>query len=579
MEKSGSLQFGRHIRNVGRFTQIINVLARHGFWSVLEGSGIKSWLTPEQVKQAETLSSDDDGIDEAKRVANALAEETSAPRRFREALEELGPAFVKLGQLLASREDLMPEAYLRELRKLHQTVSALPYTVIRKVLEDELGDQGLAQFSEISQTPLAAGSIGQVHPAILKTGQRVVVKVQRPNIAEQIRTDLALMELLAGLLEKYLPELRSVRPQLIVQEFMRGIEGELDFIREAGSTSKIADNFSEIDYVQLPDVYWALTTAKVLTLSFVEGYSLLERDTLEKSGFDLPQLVERGSSMFLQMVFVDGLYHGDLHAGNLLALPDNRIGVLDCGLTIRLSRGTRENLAGLLVALVEEDYESLVSHFVELADPSHHFDINAFEEAVANELTPYVGLKLKKIRVGRLLWRIAKISAEHGAPMPRQLILFFKTFTSFEGIGSSLSPDFDIIQVCEKFSSKLVKGIYSKENIERQGLTILRDMANLAKFAPRQVRGLLKQLAQGEMQINVSSKDLHFAASSLDRLVSRIAVSVILASLVIGSSILVLAKVGHEYYHMSSFGLYGFAIAGLLALYVVWSIIRGGGKF
>lgn len=569
MDRSSKAIFlGRHIRHLGRFAQIANIFARHGFWSIMEAVGIRSLLSPEQVKEAEGLS----------RTGETSHDEQlsdTGPRRMRLAFEELGPAFVKLGQMLASREDLVPASYTEELRKLHQEVSSLPFNQIRAIIHNELQSKGLDKIEQVVETPLAAGSIGQVHKAFLKDGTAIVIKVQRPRIAEQIRIDLSLMELIAGLLEKYLPETKSLRPKVVVEEFRRGMAGELDFIREAGSTTKIAENFEGNNHIKIPEVHWDLTTSKVLTLSFIEGYNITDRETLLSAGLDPKTLVERGLTAFLQMVFVDGFYHGDLHAGNILALSDNRVAILDFGLAIKLGRTTQENLAGLLVALVQEDYESLVSYFAELADPTPAFDQAAFEEEVGNALTPFVGLKLAKIRTGRLLWDIAKIAAQHGAPLPRQLILFFKTLASFEGVGQALSPDFDVVRTCQRFSEKLVKRMYSPENLQRQGLIIARDFAHLARHAPRQIRGLLKLVNEGDLQINVQSKELLFAATSLDKMVSRLAVSVILASLIVGSSILVLARVGEQYFHMSLLGLIGFSIAGILSLYVIWSMLRG----
>ncbi len=571
----GGLHLGRRIRNVGRFAQIINVLAKHGFWSFLESSGIKNWLTPEQVRTVEKI--DRSEVDPSVIQGNSRTD-LSLPRRMREAIEELGPTFIKFGQMLASREDLLPESYIAEFSKLHKDVATIPYSAIRRTLAEDLGDEGLSKFVEISETPLAAGSIGQVHKATLSDGSQVVVKVQRPKIVEQIRTDLDLMEVLAGLVEKYIPELKALRLVLTVEEFARSLEWELDFIREAGNTTKISQNFSEVPEVVAPEVFWDLTSTRVLTLSYVEGYSITEKGLLEAAELDPKVLVERGLNMFLKMVFIDGLYHGDLHAGNLLALSGNKIGVLDFGLTVRLSRSIRESLAGLLVALVDEDYESLVAHFMDLANPSANFDAEAFEEAISNELSPFVGVSWAKIRTGKLLWSLAKVSAQHGAPLPRPMILFFRSLVSFEGVGAKLNPDFDIISTSKKFSEDLVRKMYSQENIQHHALVLARDFSVLAKHAPRQIRGLLKQVADGKMQLNISSKDLKYTALMLDRLMSRIAVSIILASLIVGSSILVLAKVGEEYFHMSFFGIIGFSIAGVLGLYVVWSVLSGGSK-
>ncbi len=563
---------------MGRLAQIVNVFARHGFWTVFDAAGVRSWLTPEQVKTAEEISRVEGAPDESENLAATIEAGTKGmPARVRAAFEELGPAFVKLGQMLASRQDLLPEAYINEFRKLHQNVASLPFKAIKAVIDEELGSERVKEFAFIDEKPLAAGSIGQVHSAELKDGRRVVIKVQRPNIYEPMQTDLSLMEVLAGLLEKYIPESKTARPRLIAEEFSRGMLGELDFVREAGNTSKVRENFAGSAYIKIPEVFWDLTTSKVITLSYLDGFEISNKKSLIQAGLDPAILVERGLSAFLQMVFVDGFYHGDLHAGNLLALPDNHVGIIDFGLTIRLGRNTREHLAGLLVALVDEDYEALVSHFVELADPIPSFNVDLFAEEVANALTPFIGLKLAQIPTARLLWDIAKIAADRGAPLPRQMVSYFRTLASFEGVGTALDPTFDIISVSQRFSHELVKHMYSPEALRRQGLIIARDFANLAKHAPRQMRGLLKTALDGDLKLNIQSEDLKYAAYSLDRLASRVSVSIIVASLVIGSSILILAKVGMEYYHMSYFGLIGFSIAGILGLYVVWSIFRGGG--
>lgn len=570
---SRSLQLGRRIRHMGRLAQITNVFARHGLWSLAEKVGLDRWLTPEQVREAQELDREGGGSHDAE---VDVADVKGLPARLRRSFEELGPAFVKLGQVLAVREDLMPPEYIEELGKLHTKVQALPFSVIRDVLRQELGEAKLTAFASINEKPLAAGSIGQVHEARLVSGERVVLKVQRPGIEAQIKVDLSLIQELAGMVEKFIPETAAARPRAMASEFARALTGELDFVREAGNITKIRRNFTERPDIVLPEVFWKLTTSRVLTQSFLEGYGVWDRDAIVAAGLDPSALVERGFGMFLKMVFVDGLFHGDLHPGNLLAIAGNRVGVLDFGLTVHLGRSTREHLAGLLMALVKEDYHRVVAHYCELAEPAVTFDADAFEHEIGNIVAPFIGLSLEDLRTGRLFWDLARIAAEHGAPMPLELVVFIKTLVSFEGIGTHLDPGFDVLAVAEKYSGEIVSEVYSPDALKEQAMLIARDVSALAKHAPLQMRRLLKAGLEGDLSFNMKSEDFQRVAFALDRSSSRLAVSLIVAALIVGSSILTFSRAGAELSSIPQYGLVGFAMAFLLGIYVVISILRGG---
>jgi ubiquinone biosynthesis protein len=584
-----SLQLGRHIRHMGRLAQISNVFARHGLWSVAERMGLKTWLTPAQVREAQELSdqsAESESADssaatklpEDKNVATFVGDTQvkGLPARLRRSFEELGPAFVKLGQVLAVREDLLGADYIEELRKLHTHVAPLPYSVIQDVLKKELGPEKLALFKDINPSPLAAGSIAQVHEATLMTGERVVIKVQRPGIGQQIKVDLSLMEELASLLERFIPETRLARPVAMMAEFKRTLLGELDFVREAGNITKIQRNFNNVDHIVIPEVFWNVSTGKVLTLTQLEGVPAWNRDKILGFGLDPSLLVERGVGMFLKMVYVDGLFHGDLHPGNLLAMPDNRVGVLDFGVAVHMSRATRENLAGLLLALVEEDYDRVVMHYAEIADPALDFNAEAFEHELGNVVAPFIGLTLEGLRTGRLFWDLARAAAKHGAPMPGDLVIFIKTLVSFEGIGTHLDPDFDIMESTQKFAHEIASEMYSPDKLKDQGMRMARDIGQLAKHAPFQIRRLLKAAIEGQLNLQISSDDLRQLSFSMDRSSSRLAISIIIAALIVGSSILTFERTSGSLSSMPLIGLVGFTMAGLLGVYVIWSVMRGG---
>lgn len=567
---SKSLQLGRRIRHMGRLAQITNVFARHGLWSLAERLGLKTWLTPEQVRQAQELHRVGGGGD-----VQDVDEVKGLPARLRRSFEELGPAFVKLGQVLATREDLLSKDYLEELAKLHMGVAGLPFATIQEILVRELGPGKLSAFAWISEKPLAAGSIAQVHEATLIGGERVVVKVQRPGIDQQIRVDTSLMIELAALLEKFIPETRLANPVAMAKEFSRAILGELDFVREAGNIAKITRNFAKVEAIVLPKVYWPLTTARVLTQSYIEGLPANAKERIVAAGLDPTLLAERGLGMFLKMVFVDGLFHGDLHPGNILALVDNRVGIIDFGLCVHLGKSMREHLAGLLIALVEEDFNRAVLHYVELADPGPTFDVEAFEHELGNAVAPFIGLPLEDMRTGQIFWDLARVAASHGAPMPHELVVFIKTLVTFEGIGTSLDPGFDVLKTVEKYTSSIVAEVYSPENLRREAMTAAHDLGQLAKHGPLQVRRLLKAALEGDLSLKLRSEDFERVATALDRSSSRLSASLILGALLIGSSILTFAGSRESLASMPVVGLIGFALAGLLGCYVVLSVLRG----
>jgi ubiquinone biosynthesis protein len=568
--RSASIPLRKQIRNVGRLAQIVNIFAKHGYWTVIERLEMRKVLTDSQMQQVASEFADAKGKHES-----TPPKMEGIPSRFRRALEELGPAFVKLGQVLAVREDLLPKEFTEELCKLHSNVDSLPYSLIKQRLIEELGEAKMKAFRDIDPVPLAAGSVAQAHTATLTDGSDVVIKIQRPGIKNQIEIDLDLMAALAQLLEKYIPEIRFINPSAIVKALSDALLSELDFVREAGSTEKMAGNFSEVTYVHFPKVHWDLSTQRILTLSKIEGIPTDDRTRLIASNIDVKTLVSRGLGMFMKMVFVDGFFHGDLHPGNLLAKPNSEIGLIDFGLSIRMSVRTRENLAGLLMSLAKEDYEGMVNYYLELADPSPSLDISQFQHDVANAVAPFVGLSLRHTQNGALLWDLARIAAKHNSPFPQDLIIFVKTLATLEGVGAKLDPDFNIMHQIEEFASELVGELYSPKRLQDQALVVARDLTNLLRFAPTQARRLLNAALEGQLRLTVASPDVLRLTKSLDRTGSRIAIAMIIAALLIGSSILTYASAANQP-STGVIGIGGFILAGVLGFYIVISMLRSG---
>jgi ubiquinone biosynthesis protein len=311
----------------------------------------------------------------------------------------------------------------------------MPFSEVMRVLEEELGKNALVSITSIEEKPLAAGSIGQVHLAHLDDGSTIVLKIQRPGIFKVIKGDLELMGQVAQDLEKYLPELRPYRPSVIISELNLALLGELDYLREAANTEKIKKNFEQDDSIVLPKVIWNFTTSKVLGLEFLKGEKM---PSTPQPNADI--IISKGLEMFLKMVAVDGEYHGDLHPGNLLLLSENRLGVIDFGLTVRLSSFQRLLIAEIFVSLIEGDCDRLARAMVEMGDPSPDFDYDGYNSDLLNTLGPYMGGNISNVKTGKLLFDFSKVSAKHGVPLPRSLFLVLKTLASFESVGRRLDP-------------------------------------------------------------------------------------------------------------------------------------------
>jgi ubiquinone biosynthesis protein len=551
---SSSSSLSSRFRSAKRLTQVIQVFAHHGFWSLVERSKLQKSLTKTEQKEIEQAAQTD-GENEVKQY--------SAAARLRIAFEELGPAFVKLGQILASRDDLVPAHIIEELSKLHSSVAPMPFSDVMKILEEEVDKKALASIVSIDEKPLAAGSIGQVHLAHLSDGQTIVLKVQRPGILKVIKGDLELMGQVAHDLEKYLPELRPYRPAVLISELNLALLGELDYLREAANTEKIRKNFENDDDIVLPKVIWSYTTSKVLGLEFLRGEKM---PSSPHPNADI--IIAKGLEMFLKMVALDGEYHGDLHPGNLLLLPGARLGVIDFGLTVRLSGFQRLLISEIFVSLIEGDCDRLARAMVEMGDPSSDFDYDGYNSELLNTIGPYMGGSISSVKTGKLLFDFSKVSAKHGVPLPRSLFLVLKTLASFESVGRRLDPNFDVMRLCEQHVHVLKLQINQTKEVKTQLESIAKDLASLVRIAPFQIRKLLKSAVAGDLKLNISNDSTLELAVQISKASSRIAISVILTGTILASSMLV--SISDQWKHL---GIAGYILSGVLGLFVVFSII------
>ncbi len=512
-------QIGQAVKNVQRFRQIVAVFSKHGFVDVVERMDLGKFLPG--------------------RLAAFAAEQAdrSTQERMRRAFEELGPTFVKLGQLLSTRPDLIPEAFIEEFTRLQDNVQPLPFDVVRVAVERELGRRLEEAYAVFDPEPLAAASIGQVHSAQLHSGERVVVKVQRPEIEKIIKTDISLLAFIAGLLEKYVPESRVIGPRTIVDEFFRTLSYELDFVVEANNMSKIAENMASIPEVVIPRVYKHLSTRKVLTLERFDGIRVNDLKALDAAGIDRKHVVQVGARAFFKAVMIDGLFHGDLHGGNLFILPGNRLGMIDFGIVGRLSEKSRDQLVNMIMSLLTEDYENLCYQYAELGASSPSIDLDGFQREVRNTLSPYMGLSLGDLNAGKVLIDATKIATKYNIKIPGDWMLVFKAILTIEGMGRTLDPGFDLLATGKDLVKDLVKNQYSVQRLSRDFLWVAKDVAALLQVLPRQIRWMFRKFNSNDFAFEIKSPDLQDIRSQLDVNGRRVSSSVVVAGMFIASSI------------------------------------------
>jgi ubiquinone biosynthesis protein len=512
-------QLGQAVKNVQRLRFILGVFSRHGFVDIVDRMNLGKFLPGRLAAFA------------------ASQADKSVPERLRLAFEELGPTFVKLGQLLSTRPDLLPENYIEEFIKLQDNVQPLPFEVVRAVVESELKKPLEEAFSSFSPVALAAASIGQVHEARLNSGENVVVKVQRPDIEKMIDTDISLLAFLATLLEKYIPESRVIRPKIIVEEFFKTLSYEIDFVVEANNMNKIAQNMISTPEIVIPKVYKNLSTSKVLTLEKLEGIRVNDLKALDAAGIDRKRVVEIGAKAFFRAVMIDGVFHGDLHGGNMFILPGNRLGIIDFGIVGRLSQKSRDQLANMVMAILTEDYETLCYQYAELGGAGPSIDFEGFQREVRNTLSPYLGLSLKELNAGKVLIEATRIATKYNILVPGDWMIVFKAILTMEGMGRTLDPDFDLLAMGQDLVKDLIKNQYSMQRISKDFLWVAKDLASLLQILPRQIRWMFRKFNSNDFAFEIKVPDLQDLRSQLDINARRTSLSILIAGLFIAGSL------------------------------------------
>ena len=541
-------------RDANRFRQIVMVLARHGFGAALErmrvgDAGLLS-------KVAEMRLSDDEAIPLERRILHAL--------------QELGPTFVKLGQILSTRPDVVPAKLIEQLKTLQDQVPPMTledvYTVIEEDLERTVDDI----FAEFDDEPLACASIAQVHRAVLPTGEEVVVKVQRRGIRPQIEADVEIMGFLARAAEENFPEMQTLSPTGVVAEFEKAILKEIDFRQELDHIGRFRRNFEGVPGVHFPDPQPHLTTSRVIVMEMIRAIKITE---MTEPAYDVEAVVEVGTEAIVKMIFEDGFFHGDVHPGNLLVRPDGTLCFIDFGLCGRLTRKQRDLLVDLLVAVVREDYEGVGRVFWKIAihgeDSTHDFD--AFQQDAVEVVERwFAGKTMDELEFSGFLKDLVDGAAKHRVRMPTAYTMTFKALITMEGVAKQIAPGTDIIRVARPYVLRMAQERYSPQNMTKVALDTARDLGETLQALPQTARMVLDDLRAGRTQVRMELTQLRQMQRTWSRAQGRHGLA-LLASASALSGTLGLSHTEHSVLGFPAVSFWFYVLAGLLTLWFIAS--------
>ncbi|OXM87485.1 ABC1 kinase family protein [Paenibacillus rigui] len=557
------MSLGRRIRHLQRYHEIARAFGRNGFGFLVKELGLPELLSGSRI-----------GLQERREARSRTLGE-----RIRLFLEELGPTFVKIGQIASTRPDLLPAHIIDELVKLQDQVPAFPFEQVCEVLEHEFGEPLEQLFAEFEPSPMAAASIGQVHLARLHSGEQVAVKIQRPNIRSVVETDLEILDNLARLAEHRLEWAAKYQVRDMVYELSQSLRSELDYTNEGRNAQRIAKAFEQDNRIRFPAIYWDYTSKTVLTMGFLGGVKTNELDRLEELGVDRKQLAETIAQIVFKQVFVDGLFHADPHPGNILILPDGTVGLIDFGMIGRLTPMMKYHFGSLVIALRRNHTEGLIKAIDGLGIIPEDVDMDALRGDLDELRDKYYDVPLSRISLGASVNDLLNVAYEHQIRVPSDLTLLAKTLLTLEGVVTALDPTFSIVQIAEPFGRKLFAERFHPRHVADNLWQQLSEYAELLTEMPSKLRELFGIIKKGKLHLDISVTELDAMMKKMDRISNQLsfsivllAFSIIMVGLIIGSSL------GRQSTLLWDFPVIeiGFCVATLMFLFLLYSIFRSG---
>ena len=540
--------FSQINRNTKRVGEILAILGRYGLADWLSGLNYE-WL------QGRLVSFDGERL-------GKLTQEA----RIRLALTELGTTFIKLGQMLSTRADLVGPNLAAELSQLRSHTPPDPVDKIKNIILIELGKPVEELFAEFDETPLASASIGQVHPATLRSGEKIVVKVQHDDIETTILGDLDIMGMLAELAQKHVSYLKAYQPTSTLREFRRTLLNELDFSAERRNLEEFAENFAKDALVHFPKVYPELCSRRVLTMEMLVGVSGEDIPGMKASGFNLGEFAVRGANMYLDMIFRDGFYHADPHPGNLMMLPGGVVGVLDCGMVGRLDDTMRQEVESLLLSIVNKDAIELTDSVMRLGSVPPDLDRDALRTEISNFVSEYGSRSLRDFNLSAALKQMTDIIRRYHILLPSTLAMMLKMLVMLEGTSRTLNPNFNLAELIEPYQVKVLKQRFSLDRVLRKVYRAYRDWDRLIDMLPRDTAEILRRVRNGTFEMRHEHERLTTA-------VHRLTLGILTAALFIGSSIIYSSKADPQI----TSTILG-AIGYVLAFYLGYRMLRAINK-
>jgi ubiquinone biosynthesis protein len=542
--------------NLKRLQEITNILIHHGFGYIVSRANLSHYRKFGRF------------------MFKKRFHEESPAVRLRLVLEELGPTFVKFGQLLSLRPDIIPESYIKELNKLQDSVSPVNFLAIQKQLQKELSRPVEEVYKEFALHPMASASIAQVHSAVLLNGQEVVVKIQRPSITRVIESDLDILRYFAILIERRIPELKVFNPVKLVEEFSRTIKKELDFTREGRNIDRFIENFKHEPTVHFPKVYWDYSTEKILTMEKIRGIKISNVDEIEKSGLDKVEIALNGARGILKQIFIDGFFHGDPHPGNIRVLENNVIAYLDLGIVGRLDDEAKQKIADLIISIMNKDYSKMVDILFNMGILNASSIKRGIKRDIVEFIDKYYGLSLKQLSIAKIVKEIFQLMKHYQILLPTDYIMMFKALVTAEAVGRKLNPDFNLNEEIKPYARELMKKKFSVFGAWNETSDILTEFINLAKILPKETKYILKKIKAGTLKIEFEHMGLENLINTFNKVSIRISLSLVIAALIVGSSLIMQTDKGALLFDFPMLGMVTFIFTFLCIIWLLIAIIR-----
>lgn len=553
---------GKRMKHAQRYQEIISAFLRNGFGYLVKDLGLLERL-PFQKKV----------------ISDKNSRNRTTGERLRLMLQELGPTFVKLGQMASTRRDILPEDIIFELEKLQDQVSPFSFQQVRQIIEEELGDDLENLFSEFDETPLATASIGQVHRARLHTNERVAVKVQRPHIRPLVKTDLEILDDLARIMESRIDRAKRFQLREIIEEFSKSLTLELDYQTEGRNSEKISRPSINDETIKVPRVYWSHTTAKVLTMEYISGVKVNNLSRLEAEGYDRKVIAERIAHSMLHQILIEGFFHGDPHPGNIIILPGDRIVWMDFGMVGRLSANMQNQFALLALSMKSGSTNGIIKAISEMGVIPFDTDMSALHVDIDELRDRYYDVPLSQISLGGAVSDLLTVAYKHQIMIPAELTMLAKALLTVEALVEMLDHEFSIMNAAEPFGKQLLKERYNPKKIAANAWEHLTEYTEILADLPKKLREVASTIQKGKMRLEITIPELNIFLKKMDRISNRLsfaivvlAFSIIMVGLIIGSSISGQASLLWKLPVIEI----GSCIALLMFLWLIFAIFKSG---